>query len=157
MEYLIPLSKTTWNREYPSTYYTTSTKEAFLPIERTLKSKLQLTIQEIELLFEKDKLLGDIYIVVESYIDEENFTIPQLASQLYTTRTTLYREVKKKTGRSIITLVKLIRLLKANRLLKSTDLPISSIAYQVGFKAPSHFTTSYKKEYGYSPKVSRNS
>jgi len=154
MKYYIPLSNTTCNQSNITFYFTTSAKSNTLLMPEL--DKKNLNIQDIEKLFKKDTFLESIYREVESHLGKEIFTIPYLASLLFTTRSTLYREVKKKTGRSVITLVKIVRLLKADILLKTSDRSISDIAYQVGFKAPSHFTTSYKKEFGYSPKEARN-
>lgn len=156
MKYSIPLINTTCNQLNITFYFTTSAGSHTLPMLKLDKGKKNISIQEIEKLFKRDEFLDTIYREVELHLGKETFTIPQLASLLYTTRSTLYREVKKKTGRSVITLIKIIRLLKADILLKTSDYSISDIAYQVGFKAPSHFTTSYKKEFGYSPKEGRN-
>lgn len=43
------------------------------------------------------------------------------------------------------------RLLKAKYLLKSTDLPISEIAFDCGFKTVSHFSKRFKEHYGDTP------
>ena len=156
MKYSIPLSNTTCNQLNITFYFTTSIASNTFLMREVDKGKKNLSIQAIEKLFKNDALLEAIYSEVEAHLGKEKFTIPYLASLLYTTRSTLYREVKKKTGRSVITLIKIIRLLKADTLLKTSDYSISDIAYQVGFKAPSHFTTSYKKEFGRSPKEARN-
>lgn len=155
MKYLSLSYNTNWSQTNQFRYFATSTANCFTSNKsRLIKEKL--SIRDIEDRFKKDKMLDAIYKVVESHLEKEDFTIPYLANILFTTRTTLYREVKKKTGRSVIMLIKIIRLLKADVLLKTSDLSISNIAYQVGFKAPSHFTTSYKEEFGYSPKEARN-
>ena len=43
------------------------------------------------------------------------------------------------------------RLHKALELLKSTDLQISEIAYDVGFSDPSYFTRMFRQEFGKAP------
>jgi len=45
---------------------------------------------------------------------------------------------------------------KAKDMLWGTDIPISSIAYDLGFEHPSHFTKLFKSKTGYSPREYRN-
>lgn len=111
-----------------------------------------LSINEIKSLIEKDDYLSTIQQVVEDKLQKETFDVPELAKDIFTTRVTLYRKIKKKTGRTTVTFIKLLRLLKADNLLRNTNKSITNISYEVGFKAPSYFSTNYKKEYGCSPK-----
>jgi len=114
-----------------------------------------LTIAEIDSLIQEDNFLSQCSTIISKHFHDESFNVPTLAGNLFIARATLYREISKRTGRTAITFIKIIRLLKANDLLMNTELPISNIAYEVGFKAPSHFSTSYKKEYGCTPKQMR--
>ena len=43
------------------------------------------------------------------------------------------------------------RLLKAKELIHTTNLTISEIGYQVGFKSPAYFSKVYKATFGVSP------
>lgn len=47
--------------------------------------------------------------------------------------------------------------LEAKRMLRYTDLSASEIAYELGFKEPSHFSRLFKKEVGQSPSAFRSS
>jgi len=115
----------------------------------------KVDITEILSLCKQDDFINKCTLIILTQLQNEQFNVPTLAKEMYMVRVTLYREIKKRTGRTAITFIKLVRLIEAHNLLKETNFPISEIAYQVGFKAPSHFSTSYKKEYGCTPKQMR--
>lgn len=115
-----------------------------------------LSIHEIKTLIKDDESLNEIVNIIRANFEKKDFKVPFLARRVCKARVTLYREIKKKTGRTAITFIKLVRLLEADELLKNTNLSITSISYQVGFKAPSYFSTTYKKEFGCSPGEVRN-
>ncbi|MCB9305517.1 MAG: AraC family transcriptional regulator [Lewinellaceae bacterium] len=43
----------------------------------------------------------------------------------------------------------------AETLLESSDLNVSEVGYEVGFKNPSHFSSAYQKEFGAPPSKTR--
>lgn len=125
------------------------------PFPEIVKRKKCLTIEEISFLSLQDDFLHRCSLAIYSQLQNEEFDVPTLAKELCMARVTLYREIKKRTGRTAITFIKLVRLMEAHKLLKEPHYSIADIAYQVGFKAPSYFSTSYKKEYGCTPKQMR--
>jgi AraC-like DNA-binding protein len=56
------------------------------------------------------------------------------------------------TGTSLRQYLINYRISKAIQLLKTTQKPITEIAYEVGFKDPNHFSKTFKKKVGVSPK-----
>ncbi|MBP7767929.1 MAG: AraC family transcriptional regulator [Prevotella sp.] len=66
-------------------------------------------------------------------------------------RVQLYRKVKALTGSTPVELLRLARLERGRQLLKTTDMTISQVAYEVGFATPSYFTTCFKQQYGMYP------
>ena len=58
---------------------------------------------------------------------------------------------KAATGRSPHRYVIEARLRRARELLRGTDLPISEIAYAVGFSSQSHFTANFRRVMGFTP------
>ncbi|HEY3386287.1 MAG TPA: helix-turn-helix transcriptional regulator, partial [Saprospiraceae bacterium] len=60
------------------------------------------------------------------------------------------------TGMSATHFIRHIRLTKAREFLKSGDMNITEIAYQVGFSDPNYFTRCYGEEFGESPSETRN-
>jgi len=147
------------NKQHTKEFNNTDVKKNSLnevtPFIINKKTVKRLSIEEIFFLSQQDDFLKKCIKITQTQLLNEQFDVPFLAKEMYMVRVTLYRELKKRTGRTAITFIKLVRLRKAHKLLMETNYSIADIAYQVGFKAPSHFSTSYKKEYGHSPKQMR--
>ena len=94
--------------------------------------------------------------VIIDNVDDENFTIPYLCRALTMSRSQLHNKLKALTGKSTSIYVRSIRLNKAKELLLSTDLTISEIAYEVGFKDSNYFSRCFNEEYGHTPTHVRN-
>ena len=56
-----------------------------------------------------------------------------------------------KSGQGFSKILQNTRLEHGLSLLQSTDIPISEVAFDCGFKAPSHFSDSFKKRFGIKP------
>ncbi len=77
--------------------------------------------------------------------NHKQMSIEELAQYLYTSRSQLHKKVKSLTGMSITNYMNHIRIEKAKDLLKTTQLTISEIAYDVGFVSSNYFARSFKK------------
>ena len=80
-----------------------------------------------------------------------DLSMVQIASSVNTSPTYFARLFKQATGISLHQYVIKQRVEKAKLLLETTDLPISSIAAQVGFANPSHLTYHCKRQTGMTP------
>lgn len=84
-------------------------------------------------------------------IDDETFGIPELCRGIGISRSQLHNKIKANTGLSTSIYVRSIRLEKAKLLLEESDLNISEVAYEVGFKDPSYFSRLFCERYGIAP------
>jgi len=84
-------------------------------------------------------------------IDDETFGIPELCRGIGISRSQLHNKIKANTGLSTSIFVRHIRLEKAKALLEESDLNISEVAYEVGFKDPSYFSRLFCERYGIAP------
>ena len=66
-------------------------------------------------------------------------------------RVQMYRKVKQLTGQSPVEIIRVTRLKKAERLLKTTKMTVSEISYDVGFSSPSYFSKCFKDYFGCQP------
>ena len=89
--------------------------------------------------------------------NNKQMSIEELAQFLYTSRSQLHKKVKSLTGMSITNYINNIRIEKAKYLLKTTQLTISEIAYDVGFASSNYFARSFKKTSNTSPASYRQS
>lgn len=84
-------------------------------------------------------------------LHNENFGIGELAKEIGLSRSQVLRKVKAATGKSINQFIREIRLEESAKLIKTSDLNASEIAYQVGFSSPSYFNKCFLDHFGFTP------
>lgn len=89
--------------------------------------------------------------LIEKNIDNADFSVEELSSELCVSRVTLYKRALALTGKSPVDLIRTIRLKRAAQLLESSQLTISQIAYKVGFKSQKYFVRCFKAEFNCLP------
>ena len=75
-----------------------------------------------------DPFLSKAKAIVLAGLENENFSLHQLAQQLFLSRSQLHRKIKAVTGVSTTIFIRNIRLQEARKLLISTELTVSEIA-----------------------------
>ena len=81
--------------------------------------------------------------------------IPEVAAHFAMSEAT-FRRWLAKSGHGFSRILLNTRLEKGLTLLQTTDIPISNIALECGFKTPSHFSDSFRKRFGIRPKMIRS-
>jgi len=100
-----------------------------------------------------DEFLNRIITILETCYDQEDYTIEDMAGQLYLSRSQLFRKIKAMTGQSPSTFLRSFRLRKAQLLLQSQPLMnISEVAYATGFNSPKYFSNVFLEEFGHRPR-----
>lgn len=102
-----------------------------------------------------DEFFKNLRNVLEAHFSEEDFHVVQLCHELGISRVQLFRKLKALTGSSASEFIRSYRLNKAREMLTTTDLNISEIAFEVGFKDPAYFTRAFSSEFGFAPSVLR--
>jgi AraC-like DNA-binding protein len=82
---------------------------------------------------------------------DEPLKISSLAEAVHLSPSVLHRRFKAATVMSPLQYQKQVRLLEARKLLMSGDIEAASVAYQVGYESPSHFSREYRRLFGASP------
>jgi tetratricopeptide (TPR) repeat protein len=100
---------------------------------------------------QSDQFLHKVFESIEENLDNENFSVEDLAESLDLSRSMLHRKLKKLTGKSPCDLITEKRLERALKLLVNDVATTSEIAYRVGFNSPSYFNKVFKKHYQVSP------
>lgn len=143
-------------------------KELFIRIEKLidLRTELQQKYKGITSLYEK-KEIGDspllkedvfmkkVRTILELHFSEEEFGIPELCNSIGMSRAQLYRKFSALTNITVHHFIRKLRLIKAKELLLNTNLNVSEVAYDTGFKNPSHFSRVYSEEFGIAPSKTR--
>jgi transcriptional regulator GlxA family with amidase domain len=84
-------------------------------------------------------------------MDNADFSVPHLCRALGMSRTQLHRKITALTNHSTSHLVRSIRLSHAKELLMTTDMNVSEVAYETGFKDPNYFSRTFTEMFGILP------
>ncbi len=90
--------------------------------------------------------------VIMQHIQDENFTVDELASYMYMSRSGLFAKIKGISGMSPLDYIKTERLKRSAELLAEGKYSISEIALMVGYSTPSYFSKAFQKQFGVLPK-----
>ena len=96
--------------------------------------------------------LGKVDQIINANISSLEFSVQQLADEMFVSRSNLQRKMKSLTGMSPNEYVRLVRLKKAAELLLSDNYRINEVCYMCGFNTPSYFTSCFFKQFGILPK-----
>ncbi|MBK7937913.1 MAG: response regulator [Lewinellaceae bacterium] len=99
--------------------------------------------------------LNKVDAVIEAQLDKSEFKAEHLARAVTLSRVQLHRKLSALAGISTGLYIRRYRLFQAKRLLETTDLPVSEVAWKVGFENLSWFSQAYREEFGESPRDSR--
>ena len=99
----------------------------------------------------EDKFMLKVRNLLEMYLYDDRFGINELCSELGMSRAQLYRKFKSLTNKTVNEYIRSFRLHKARELLISSELNVSEVAYETGFKNLSHFSRVFTEEFGRNP------
>ncbi|TLX71055.1 helix-turn-helix domain-containing protein [Labilibacter sediminis] len=99
----------------------------------------------------EDQFLTKVHQVIKDNLDNENFSVEDLANSVGLSRSMLHRKLIKLTGKSASEHITRSRLLNAKSILEDNSATVSETAYKVGFKSPSYFNKVFKKYFNVSP------
>lgn len=94
--------------------------------------------------------------IVLANLQDENFCVGKLASEIGYSRSTLNRKIKSITKLDSSRFIRGVRLQRAMEMLRNNEGTVSEIAYRVGFSSPAYFTKCFHHQFGCPPgKVKR--
>ncbi|MBV4360074.1 AraC family transcriptional regulator [Pinibacter aurantiacus] len=82
----------------------------------------------------------------------EHISLTYLAKEAAICKTKLKTKFKEIVGKTVYQYYLDVKMEKAKTMLEDGPVPISDLAYELGFKSISHFSQAFKKHYGVSPK-----
>lgn len=110
---------------------------------------LQPQVQELD--HPDEKFLNQLMTTLETHLNDAEFNVTRLVSEMGMSRPVLFRKVKMLTGLSVIDLIRTTRLKKAELLLKQRKASVSEIAFAVGFSDPKYFSRAFRAQFGVTP------
>ena len=99
---------------------------------------------------------GDLFLIkirtlVESEMDNSDFSVSDLGAALHMSDMQVYRKLKALTNQTPSAFIRSVRLTKGKQLLQETELTIAEIAYEIGFNNPNYFSRTFHKAFGRPP------
>jgi DNA-binding response OmpR family regulator len=98
-----------------------------------------------------DAFLQKAILVVEKRMNDEKFSVEELAVEIGMSRVQLHRKLTALTGQSSSEFIRSLRLHRGMELLKKNAGTVSEIAYMVGFGKPSNFAKWFQEQFGVLP------
>jgi len=99
----------------------------------------------------RDHLIRKLFQVFEEHLDDADFDIEKLGSEINMSRAQVFRKINAITGNTPKELLRNFRLQKAARLFSSGHDQITQVMLQVGFNNSSYFTKCFRELYGITP------
>ncbi|MEZ4773418.1 MAG: ATP-binding protein [Bacteroidia bacterium] len=97
------------------------------------------------------QFLDRVIKVIETYMNNEEFSIEELGSEVGMSRSQLHRKIKALTDQSPSVFLRTIRLKRARQLLEEKAGTAAEISYLVGFGSPAYFSKCFKDQFGVTP------
>lgn len=99
-----------------------------------------------------EEFLMKLNNVIENNIENSDFSINNLATEMGISSSGLFSKIKKISGVTPNKLIQSMRLKKAAELLSEGKYRVNEVCYIVGFNNPSYFTKCFQKQFGKLPK-----
>lgn len=97
------------------------------------------------------RFLEQVRTVIEARMEDEDFSVEELARRVAHSRSHLHRRLKELVDESPSDLIRRMRLERAAYLLEARAGSVSRIAYAVGFKSVAHFSNRFQEHFGVRP------
>ena len=120
---------------------------------RTILSKItQAAEVPEEVLSPQDKnFMDELYSIMEKELNNPELDVTYMTEKLRISRTKLYYKIKGLTGENPSVFFRRYKLNRAAEFIKEGKYNLSEIADMTGFTTLSHFSTSFKKQFGIAP------
>lgn len=102
-----------------------------------------------------EAFLAQVQAAIEAHLGDETFSVERLAEAVHMSRVHLFRRLRALRNCTPTEWIFEIRLNRAQQLLDGNAGSVSEVAYAVGFKSVSHFSTRFRSRFGLSPSAYR--
>ena len=145
--------KRTENTEISNYHLWKSVLSREIPVKLFEAVTPPLCIMLEQLLAEHSILSGSEYSQILQFLNEYHTSVAlsDLAKHFGRSKSHISHLFKKESGMTIRAYCNHLKLIDAKKLLLTTDLPITEIAFNVGFNDTSYFIALFRKEFGITP------
>ncbi|MCO6488827.1 MAG: helix-turn-helix domain-containing protein, partial [Phaeodactylibacter sp.] len=99
----------------------------------------------------EEVFLQKLHTAVQQRLGDSSLTVDDICRAVGMGRSNLYAKLSALTGTSFNLYLRSLRLARAKELLLTTNMNVSEVAYEVGFKDPKYFSRVFSKAYGTPP------
>ena len=99
----------------------------------------------------EDEFIQNCIKVIHEKGSDTHFKLDHLAENMNMSRSSLYRRIKEITGMKAVDFMRKGKLQYAAKMLLTTDLTVSEVAFESGFNDTKYFSRCFAKEYGNVP------
>lgn len=144
-------------REGKEVYYTAAKTSRSQVLHEMIEQIVEVacpveeTFEESQAYDSQTQVINEIHAFLIDNL-KKRYTIEALSSKFHINQTTLKTSFKIMFGQPIAAYMKEYRIKQAKELLGHSDMPISQIAYEVGYENQSKFTAAFKDVTGMLPK-----
>lgn len=100
---------------------------------------------------EEEELTARLMKAISNNLDNQDYTVDMLASDVAMSRANLYKKTSTMLGITPNDFIRNVRLKRAESLLGDTKLSVSQISLMVGFGSPRYFSQCFRQMYGCTP------
>ena len=112
---------------------------------------VHINVEKIAINMEEEELMKKMLLAINEHMDDCDYTMDSLASDIAMSRASLYRRLQTMLGITPNDFMRNVRLKRAAELLSETKLPVKQIAPMVGFLTPRYFSQCFQNVFGISP------
>ncbi len=126
-----------------------------IELRTTMSDKYKGKFEQVDA--SKVRSADDIFLkkfddIIQERISDPELSVETISSQMGISRSQFQRKTKQLIHQNPSEYIKIARLRYATQLLATQKFTISEVAYATGFSSPSHFSNSFREQYGMSPK-----
>ena len=114
--------------------------------------KIQVSPSEITVSHIDELLIEKAIKSVENNMDNSEYSVEDLSSDVGMTRGHLYKKLMSITGKSPIEFIRILRVKRGKQLLEQSQKSVSEISYEIGL-SPKQFAKYFKEEFGSTPSI----
>lgn len=121
-------------------------------IRHLLSASTQTEALEGDVLSSQDKaFMTELYKIMEQELANPDLDVSHMTGLIHVSRSKLYYKIKGLTGESPSVFFRQYKLNRAAEMIREGQYNISEISYLTGFSTLSHFSTSFKRQFGVTP------
>lgn len=124
--------------------------------QQAYSKKINVSASKVQIECPDDKFIRKALELIDDNLNNSDFSVEVLATQLNVSRTFLYNKFVTKVEKSPLELIQDLRMERGKELLKKSQLTIAEIAFEVGYNNPKYFTKNFKKKYKMLPSQFRS-